>query len=129
MNAALLDEFPLEACKPFFAFSDKQYIKILLKRTPEYEIFLMCWKAGQSTPIHDHPAEGCWLRVLQGCLEETEYAYPSLQKLESHIYTVGDHSFKRGTEVLHTIRALEDSVSVHVYYPPNYIANIYHLAH
>jgi cysteine dioxygenase len=127
MNAALLDEFPLGVCQPFFAFSDQHYVKNLLKRTDEYEVFLICWKAGQTTPIHDHPSEGCWLRVLQGSLEETEYSNPSLQELERRVFCVGDYGFKRGAEILHSIRALEDSVSVHVYYPPNHVANLYQL--
>jgi cysteine dioxygenase len=125
MNATLLDDFPLEVCLPRVRFGAERYTKTLLKRTPVYEIFLLCWKSGQATAIHDHPSDGCWMRVLQGCLEETEYAYPTLEKIGYTRFGVGEYGFKRGNEVLHSIRAIEDSVSVHVYYPPGYVANTY----
>ncbi len=125
MNASLLDEFPLEVCRPFLRFSEDRYTKTLLKRTPDYEIFLLCWKRGQSTAIHDHPPDGCWMRVLAGSLEEIEYECPSLRTLDCIRHSVGDHGFKRGSEVLHAIRALEDSVTIHVYYPPLYVARTY----
>ena len=125
MNLELLDEFPLEACTPFLRFSEESYVRILLKRTDAYDIFAICWKRGQTTPIHDHPSDGCWMRVLSGALQETEYSYPDLVAQETHTLRVGDAGFKQGTVVLHAITALEDSVSVHVYYPPCYVAKKY----
>ena len=122
---AQLDAFSLEACQPFLHFSATSYTRTVLQSTDAYEIVLLCWKRGQTTPVHDHPSEGCWMRILSGSLQETEYSYPDLRPLGTRILGVGDGGFKRGTDVLHAILALEDTVSIHLYAPPKYISTKY----
>ncbi len=106
-------------------FEDLHYVKILLEQTTNYEIFMICWKAGQSTPIHDHPEGGCWMQVVQGELEETEYAYPTMYKMGVHTLGVGDIGYKQGHVLLHSIKALQNTISLHLYKPPKYKANTY----
>ncbi len=106
-------------------FHDNTYQKILLEETNDYEIVMICWKAGQSTPIHDHPEGGCWMRIVSGELEETEYAMPTVWNMGAHRLTVGDVGYKQGRIVLHSIRAIADTISLHLYSPPRYKANIY----
>ncbi len=106
-------------------FDEDRYVKILLERTAEYEIFMICWKSGQSTPIHDHPEGGCWMQVVQGALEEVEYALPTMCHMGVQRLDVGSTGFKQGNVVLHSIRAIEDTISLHLYMPPHYKANIY----
>lgn len=65
-----------------------------LFHTSEYEVILICWKAGQQTPIHDHPVIGYTLKVVQGRLLET-YIYPeTLQIKEQHELVSGSIGFK-----------------------------------
>ncbi len=110
---------------PKARFEEDRYVKILLEGNEEYEIFMICWKSGQSTPIHDHPEGGCWMQVSQGALEETEYALPTLCPTGQHRMDVGSTGFKQGNAVLHSIRAIQDTISLHLYMPPQYKANIY----
>lgn len=35
-----------------------------------YTLLLLCWNPGQSSPIHDHPCDGCWMHVLEGQVRE-----------------------------------------------------------
>jgi cysteine dioxygenase len=121
----LLNSLDLQTYLPKARFEDSKYVKILLEQTADYEIFMICWKAGQSTPIHDHPEGGCWMRVVSGELEETEYAMPTVWKMGTHRLTVGDVGYKQGYVVLHSIRAIEDTISLHLYSPPRYKANTY----
>jgi len=38
-----------------------------------YTLLLLCWNPGQYSPIHDHPCDGCWMRVLHGRVRECRY--------------------------------------------------------
>jgi len=38
-----------------------------------YTLLLLCWNPGKQSPIHDHPCDGCWVRVCQGSVKETRY--------------------------------------------------------
>ena len=121
----ILESLQPQQYLPLVQFHDRAYQKILLEETKEYEIIMICWKAGQSTPIHDHPEGGCWMRIVSGELEETEYAMPTLCKMRTQRLTVGDVGYKQGHVILHSIRAIEDTISLHLYSPPRYKANIY----
>lgn len=36
---------------------------------------LLCWNRGKYSPIHDHPSDGCWVKVIQGTINEVRYNY------------------------------------------------------
>ena len=38
-----------------------------------YTLLLLCWNPGKSSPIHDHPCDGCWMQVLKGQVRECRY--------------------------------------------------------
>ncbi len=44
---------------PYIQFDNTKYNRIPLHQTSDYEVILICWKAGQKTPIHDHPEHTC----------------------------------------------------------------------
>jgi predicted metal-dependent enzyme (double-stranded beta helix superfamily) len=122
MNATLMDGISFE---DQIEFDSQTYKKKLLKRTSNYEVFLICWKSGQQTSIHDHPDGGCWMRVVRGSLQETTYMTPNLEEVGERILGPGDLGFQCGSDMVHRILALEDTVSLHVYYPPGYAARKY----
>ncbi len=39
-----------------------------------FTLLLLCWNPDKESPIHDHPCDGCWLRVCAGNVRETRYA-------------------------------------------------------
>ena len=58
--------------------TDTRYTRnLIVKRTDKYALILLCWNADRPSPIHDHPTRGCWLRVLDGTVTETRYAFPA----------------------------------------------------
>lgn len=124
---AIFARYTLAFCEPYIQFAEDRYTKHILERTPGHEVVLICWKAGQQTPIHDHPAGGCWLSVLRGALEETTYTVreDGPEKQGAQQLVGGTRGFQRGAEGVHAIRALEDTISLHVYCPSGYIARTY----
>lgn len=112
-------------CK-FIKYSDIKYNRISLINNDKYEIILICWKKGQSSGVHDHPENGCLVKLLQGKLKEEVYSYKEkLTKLSFSIISQNDIAFQKGNRGLHNIIALEDSVSLHIYSPPKYQPKFY----
>ena len=53
------------------SFGDKAYRRNLLHDGPAYHALVLCWRAGQRSPIHDHSGSSCAVRVLEGIATET----------------------------------------------------------
>jgi len=41
-----------------------------------YTLMVLCWNPQSVSPVHDHPCEGCFVRVLSGAIQETRYEWP-----------------------------------------------------
>ena len=113
------------AYKDSIMFHSEKYNKINLLSTDKYDVFLICWKAGQATNIHDHPSGGCLMKIISGTLLEENYRSTTGEFLYPRTLFAGNYAFKTGDLVVHRITAMEDTVSLHVYYPGGYVANIY----
>ena len=65
-------EIPREAYSQFINFDfspteqKQNYKRMLQYRDLNLEVYVICWEVGQKTLIHDHPKNGCLLRVLEG---------------------------------------------------------------
>jgi len=104
-------------------FDPSNYQRILIHGNEDFDLHLICWDKGQSSPIHDHPVYGCVLRVLSGELEEELYCNTGdhrLEKSEVNRLKTNNVSYIAGNSVVHQITALERSISLHLYSPPNY---------
>lgn len=42
-----------------------------------FNLMILCWNEGKSSPIHDHAGAHCIMKVLDGKLTETQYDWPS----------------------------------------------------
>jgi len=51
---------------PYLNFSSSGYTRTRFYGGPAYEILVLCWRAGQASPIHDHAASICSMAVVQG---------------------------------------------------------------
>lgn len=43
----------------------------------KYNLMLLCWGEGHASGIHDHANSHCFMKMLQGSLEEIKYAWPN----------------------------------------------------
>merc|ERR1712212_207486 len=44
-----------------------------------FNLILMCWPEGTSSPIHDHSDAHCFMRVLEGQVKEVKYGWPEVE--------------------------------------------------
>lgn len=104
------------------------YYKLLIHKNNLIDVYLIVWFDGAETPIHDHPEGGCIVKILEGCLTEEIYKNIGNQQcelLKTNILVEKDINYKSGNKILHRIKTDKYSVSLHIYFPPNYIQTIY----
>ncbi len=106
------------------SFGEKAYRRNLLHEGPSYHALVLCWRAGQRSPIHDHSGSSCAVRVLEGVATETAFA-ATAQGLVYATATV-DHpvghvigSFDSDAHQISNLQPPgQDLITLHIYSPP-----------
>ena len=108
---------------PFAAFDSARYRRKALPAGRAYEALLMCWRAGQRSPIHDHLGSECAFRVLGGIATETAFArsacglvYPT----RTRPLRAGSVGAIRNSQIhqVSNLQEREDLMTLHLYSPP-----------
>ena len=88
------------------------YQKTIISKDENYELVLINWEKGSFTSLHNHPENGCVMKVLNGNLIEFfQNNTKTLVNNDTNIRLKDDE---------HMILAKEKSYSLHYYSPPNY---------
>jgi cysteine dioxygenase len=117
----------------FASFEKDHYTRNLVARNTHFELLVLCWGAGQKSPIHDHQGQRCWMGVLDGKLVETQYRPPrpgasrALEKKHSQVFERGGVAYITDDIALHDIGGFDGSaaVSLHLYAGPIAACRIY----
>jgi cysteine dioxygenase len=114
-------------------FAEKRYTRNLVHATLSYHVWLLCWKNGQRSPIHDHSGSACVVRVLRGTLTETLFELAP----NGHVKATFSRDFAEGSLIgsedtdIHQVSNLQaedaDLVTLHVYTPPLHRMNTFSL--
>lgn len=115
-------------------FSSSNYQRVYLEEysTELFDVFLICWEEGQVAPPHDHPDEGCVLRILEGQVTENLYGQSNgpecgFCKIKSRELMAGDVSYLEKSQYIHSVHAHKGRcISIH-FYPPNYCPKYYEI--
>jgi hypothetical protein len=106
------------------------YHKILIKKMKNYEVYLIYWNKNITSPIHDHPSEGCVFKVLEGELIEDLY-FNKDNKItfnSRNILHKNEISYNSSNTILHNIINQDNkSISIHIYFPPDFIQKQYYI--
>jgi cysteine dioxygenase len=113
----------------YIKFSDCCYHREIVYQCDQFDLIVISWKQGQVSQIHDHPDQGCLMTILMGNLKEKIYGRVGSQSELSYLtvnnLNVGSMGYKQGNCCLHKVEAHVDSVSLHIYSPSRYQAQIY----
>ncbi|MCY2960870.1 MAG: cysteine dioxygenase family protein [Planctomycetota bacterium] len=133
--AAILAEYTRlhDDWRAFAHFAPDRYTRNLVGRTAAYELLVLCWDAGQSSPIHDHAGQNCWMGVLEGRIEEVQYELPPrgfvgpLRRLGARVYEPGKVAYISDDIALHLVRPAHGrrGVSLHLYAQPIATCHVY----
>jgi cysteine dioxygenase len=108
----------------FLRFSDRCYQRNLVRAGPWYHVWVLCWKNGQRSPIHNHAGSSCAVRVLRGTLTETLFEFAPNGHVKATFSRDAMAGSVTGSEDadMHQVSNLQagtaDLVTLHVYSPP-----------
>ncbi|TWT44323.1 Cysteine dioxygenase type I [Phycisphaerae bacterium RAS1] len=110
--------------KSFARFGRETYQRNLMHAGPGYQALILCWRAGQRSPIHDHSGSSCGVRVVKGTLTETIFD----RTPEGLVFPTHTHRLHEGgvcgsqDSDMHQVSNLQppgcDLITLHVYSPP-----------
>lgn len=108
------------------------YTRSLLFKDGMYELLLLCWGAGQESPIHNHMDQNCWMAVLAGQIEEVQFACPTgppcgrLEPRRSLLFDPGQVAYISDDIGIHLVRPVGGpGVSLHLYSRPYDTCKVY----
>jgi cysteine dioxygenase len=67
---AFMQDNPInsDSLAPFLLWDRQHYTRNLIDKTPLYELIAICWEVGQSSSVHNHRDQNCWMAVPSGRL-------------------------------------------------------------
>ena len=112
-------------------FSARKYARNLIARSAHAELLMLCWRAGQRTPIHDHGGSIGVVMVAEGCLTETMYERTPEGRVRPYNTNRWSPGAITGADVpdIHCLMNLQtetrDLVTLHCYAPPLSVLNTF----
>ena len=106
----------------FTKFSPDRFQRNPVHSGPAYQMVLLCWRAGQSSPIHDHRGSGCGVIVISGTASEQFYEFKEGRavKGKTRELKTGEVMTSEDTDIHRVWNGdpEKDLVTLHVYSPP-----------
>jgi cysteine dioxygenase len=71
-----LAENPVElaSIEPYFFWSERCYTRNLIFKNERFEMMAICWEKGQSSRVHNHAEQSCWMTVPLGKLRGQNFS-------------------------------------------------------
>lgn len=107
----------------FVQFNDNKYYKNNIFTNEFIDIFIISWNNNQQSGIHDHPENGCLLKILKGSLQEDVYIKNDNEYkfIKTNYLNESDISYKENKLCIHNIlNGNNKTISLHIYSPSNY---------
>jgi len=111
-----------DSIRDFIGYADTDYQRNIIKKTENYEMVLIAWKAGQNTPIHDHAGSDCAFYIIEGESTETVYELNEARlavPVEQRVYLPGTVSNASEPDIHRISNDTEGNlINLHIYCPP-----------
>ena len=116
-------DIPREEFERYYSWDDDRYTRNVLARNEEFEVLLICWEKGQSSPIHDFNSQEAWIHPIQGWIKEERYKINTddvrLEKVSSVLLGTDEYSYMNQVNIHRYSNANDGrSVSLNVYSKP-----------
>jgi cysteine dioxygenase len=77
-------------------FTDAHYQRNLVRAGRWYHLWILCWKNGQRSPIHDHRGSNCVVQVMRGTLTQTLFDFAP----NGHVKAVASQDLAPGSLIV-----------------------------
>lgn len=128
-----LSDNPIEidSISKYFNWSKKFYTRNLIYKDTRFELMAICWEKGQSSRIHNHSEQMCWMAVPLGRLRGQNFR--AVEMIESQGYCKLEETDKFDLaeclaakveleqpihQILNLAEFNEPAVSLHIYSKP-----------
>ena len=109
----------------YVSFSNTSYRKFIVEQNDIAELVIISWNDNQEAKIHYHAENGCLMKILDGSIMEEKYYADDMKIMMINKLNTDNISYIEGKYILHKIISPNKAVSMHIYSPPNYVANYY----
>jgi cysteine dioxygenase len=130
--ARYIEQTPVapESLSPYLFYQPTHYTRNLVHKCALFEVIAVCWEVGQSSPVHNHQGQRCWMAVPVGRLAVQNYELLSsdeagrceLRASERVVMDPAHPAFVDPEEPIHAVLNLPEygarAVSLHVYSRP-----------
>ena len=81
---SLLAKMPVDEASlaPYLTWDRQHYTRNLIDKTDLYELVAICWEVGQSSSVHNHRDQNCWMAAPVGQLR-VENFHVGFQDIEA----------------------------------------------
>jgi cysteine dioxygenase len=119
-----------ESLAPYLCWEPTHYTRNLIYKCDLFELLTVCWETGQTSPVHNHQGQNCWMAVPIGRLAVQNYdllrsdakGFCELREAARVVMDPGHPSFVDPDEPIHAVLNLPEyaarAVSLHVYSRP-----------
>lgn len=109
---------------------NNNYIKMQMFKNNYLDCYLIFWDPYSKSPIHNHSENGCYLKVLNGNLNELIYSNNNLNQLicnKTNVINNKEIGYIHNNMGYHSIINPNNFMvtSIHIYSPPNFISKIF----
>lgn len=121
--------------RQFVRFPDmsKNYTRNLVATDGKtFTLLMLYWNPNKVSPIHDHPCDGCWMRVCEGVVQEKRYKEADgdngLICVQNDIFCEGEISHIADWMGYHKVgnpHISKPAVTLHLYSPPFESCNVW----
>jgi len=116
-------QIPNSEFEKFASWDDSHYTRNCIAKTQGFELLLLCWQAGQETPVHCHNNQDCWVFLIEGSIVENQYKN---NEHEVPVLTVSEVMQENGSYYinddigLHSLHNSKEkrAMSLHIYVNP-----------
>ena len=128
-------ELSVESIQSYCHWTEDFYTRNLVSKTKAYELMVLCWPPNQTSPVHNHQGQDCWMHVVAGemlevqyhCLKDEESGVWGIEKGEKVPCLPGYTAYINDEICLHQICNQTDkpAITLHLYSYPIETCNIY----
>lgn len=116
-------QIPRSEFEKYYSWNDEKYARNVLARNDDFEVLLICWEKGQSSPIHDFNSQEAWVHPIEGMLREECYKInlddDRLEKVSSVLLGTDEFSYMKQVGIHRYSNAYSArSVSLNIYRKP-----------
>ena len=121
---------PIEEYDKYESWSEGGYTRNCIVENEAFELILICWAPGQSTPVHDHGGEECWVYIANGEVEEKMFEMTldgKLNETKSSNRKKGNITYMVDMMGYHSLANITDkrACTLHLYAKPIESCNIF----